>query len=167
MKYYYIFFFALFLLISCGKENIKGGGSVTANYNGMPWSGVSYVKNLGDNRVGTNFVVYEKRVEIESFGFQFIPNEIGEYNLEFMVTDSLFRSIYNTSSHDGDVIKDLYRLDESKTSNVISITSLAETEIEGEFDLTFKIDTSRIKIDVNAPDIIHFTNGKFQSQISE
>lgn len=157
--------FAL-LLCSCQKEEHLNN-FVTANFNGRNWQGKTFTKVLGDNRMGVSFEVKENGIRSESLGFDFIPKELGKLLVDFITTDTLFHSGYGTLSHDGDVIKDFYYLEKSNQSNYVSITELTETEIKGEFDLTFTIDTTRIKHDLNAPDTIHFSNGKFNAIIYE
>lgn len=154
-------------IFSCEKEELSGG-IATAEFNGMPWQGVANVGIAGlySDRVSMAIKVFEDGITKEAMSFRFLPKEIGDYSQDFIATDSLVRFYYSTLGFDGDALKDIYNLDEANQSNFISIDELTETEIKGKFELTFLIDTIRMKIDPSAPDTIHFTNGKFHSKIN-
>ncbi len=166
MKFLLVF---IVFISSCKKEELTFKFLSHAELNGVPWEGGAGASDIpGTDRIAFNFsVANADNILRESIEFGHIPKEIGRYDYDFISTDSLFSALYATISDDGDVIKDLYHLDKSKLSNYISIDKLTEIEIEGEFDLTFTIDTTRIKIDVNAPDTIHFTNGTFLATVIE
>lgn len=168
MKHHIVNILLLLILFisSCGKEKYDFKFLANANVNGTSWQGKAFTSDLtGTDRIAFDFTVANnKDVLRETMGALFIPKEVGVYDFDFISTDSLFRSLYATMEGN-DVVKDVYNLDENKLSNFISIDRLSETEIEGTFDLTFAFDTTWTKIDPNAPDTIHFTNGKFLSEI--
>jgi len=152
------------VVFSCRKETIPTNMHVTANYNQKNWEAKSFASALPYGRIGFSFKISEGGTLKESLGMSFLPLIIGSYDSTFFLTDSLFRASYVIWGADGDAILDYYLLDKSVGTNFFSIDKLSTTtkELEGRFDLTFFIDTNGIKLDPNAPDIIHFTDGSYK-----
>lgn len=164
MKYYIINVFLLMVLVfSCHKEEFPYGYG-TAKFNGEVWQAAGSFSSLSEDRLGVSFEVFENGYLRESIWGKFIPKKIGNYSADFISSDSLISSSYITVVFDGDAISDVYKLDKDKESNFISINKLTETVIEGEFDLTFNID---VRLDPNAPAVIHFSDGKFHLKLKE
>ena len=168
----------LWLIFSCNKEKFQpdfSNGQATALKNNQNWKG-SARGGINNQGIGVDIVfsVFNDFGELrQELVFSKIPLIKGDYTL-FIIddgqsSDSISRCNFNTISHDGDVLEDRYDVDESSDERNLTVTSYDETTniLQGTFDVMLKIDTSRIKYNINNPETIHFSMGEFEVKIKD
>ncbi len=148
-------------------------GWATAKKSGVDFKGSGTALVHGDRPDEYFGIVVDTYVGIDSFYLErenFIFNEIkyeaGEYTIAGkpnQLYDGFVGSSYFTLSDDGDVLEDVYILDESKTNTltIISVDTAANLVI-GTFDVSYKIDPDRGKTNPNNPDKVRFSEGEFE-----
>ena len=109
-------FFLMFIIFSCNKEKedlIPSNKLATAQINGADWSASTFSAGIrSDGRIGVGFIVKENGIDRENLAFSTFPAFVGLIDNLGISNDSLMNANYATLSHDGDVVKDVYRLNE-------------------------------------------------------
>ena len=103
----------------------------------------------------------------ETIGLGFITATPGLYKIARRHGKDITNSDYITSQDDGDVIEDVYDVDEGSPLNIARITkvdTLAKV-IEGVFTATYKIRDPQDKVNPNNPDQVTFSDVSFSVQI--
>lgn len=106
----------------------------------------------------------------ESFYIYKIPKKKGKYEVVRTmptVNDGLIGAKYFTISNEGDVLDDVYVVDETSTGNFIEITSFNEVknEVAGKFSVKMKIDSNEVKQNPSSPDSFSIEKGEFNVKI--
>ncbi|MBL7825046.1 MAG: hypothetical protein JNJ57_00330 [Saprospiraceae bacterium] len=100
---------------------------------------------------------------VESFYIFKIPKKTGKFQLERTTTqdnDNKTGAFYYTLSDQGDVLEEVYILEES-ADNFIDVTYYQQETSAGSFNATFIIDPDRGKTNPSSPDTIRITHGEF------
>ena len=174
------FILLLGLFSSCKKDELSNVpiyepgemlfGSASGKKAGHDWqaSGIAFTNSDDDNFWGILFATRSKEGFLrESIGLGFITSKPGLYKIAKEYTNGVLISDYITSQDDGDVVEDVYDLDESSFSNIariIKVDTLAKV-IEGVFTATYKIRDPQDKINPNNPDQVTFSDVSFSVQI--
>ena len=103
----------------------------------------------------------------EEITLGFISTNLGLYQVAQERTNAELTSSYFTFQDDGDVIEDIYDVDEDSPLNIariIKVDTLAKV-IEGVFTATYKIRDPQDKVNPNNPDQVTFSDVSFSVQI--
>ena len=154
----------LLLNNSCQKDDLSISHKMRGLLNAQTWEAEGeFTFNL-PHAIGIDlgFAKYSSNGELrERLIVYKVPFEIGVYSIRMttsQINEAITGAVYRTFSHDGDVIKDTYRLHTS-AHNVIKITE-ADAEkniVKGEVNATFLVDP--LDRDNASIDTIHIENG--------
>ncbi|MEM9916722.1 MAG: hypothetical protein AAF990_01425 [Bacteroidota bacterium] len=169
MKRYLILLFIspFFLSSSCQKDDLGISRSINGLLNGNQWQAEgNFTYNLPHNiGLDIRFEVYSSQgIRREKLLLYKVPFEVGVYPILVttkQINEAVTGAVYRTFSHDGDVIKDTYRLYTS-ADNAIKIAEVdAEKNIiKGEVNATFLVDPYDVE-DTDV-DTIRIENGIFE-----
>lgn len=145
-------------------------GEASAEQNGIPWESKIFGAERNNLIDITLHRFNQANLRRENFYVYKIPPKIGTYKIQRTSAHSEADTtgiFYNTLEDDGDVILDIYYLNESDTSHFVEITSYdTKTDIiEGTFQVSLIRDDSRPKRHPSIADTIQFTNGRFRTKI--
>lgn len=101
---------------------------------------------------------------VESFYIFKVPMKTGQYPLSITNAQSSDRktgAFYYTLSDQGDVLEEVYILDENASGNQINVTYFKNKTAAGHFTATFIIDPERGKRNPQSADVIKITGGEF------
>ena len=145
-------------------------GSASGKKAGHDWqaSGIGLSHTNSDELWGINIgTESEEGFLRETLVLSFITARPGQYKIAQEHANGSLVSYYITSQDDGDVVEDIYDLDESSFSNIariIKVDTLAKV-IEGVFTVTYKIRDPQDKVNPNNPDQVTFSDVSFSVQI--
>ena len=103
----------------------------------------------------------------EEITLGFISTNLGLYQVAQERANTELTSSYFTFQDDGDVLEDIYDVDEGSLLNIARITKVDTLTkvIEGVFTATYKIRDPQDKINPNNPDQVTFSDVSFSVQI--
>jgi hypothetical protein len=145
-------------------------GEATAELNGQYW--ISKIWGAERNNLIdiTLHKFNQANLRRENFFLYKIPPQIGVYKILKTSADSAADTtgiFYNTLEDDGDVILDIYHLNETDSTHFVQITAYNEktTIVEGTFQVSLIRDATRPKRHPHIADTLRFTNGRFKTKI--
>ena len=178
MKIIFFILISIFLSEASCKKNITDNdywGYVSAQKNGENWS--AKIRAGINTHFQNKFDILIDRFSdpetmVESLEFENIPKSVNRYRLfkrDYTTSDSSKSTAADyTLGADGDVICDIYSVDESDSiNNYIQIDNfdVNTNEVKGRFSLKLLI--FRLpKCNNMAPDTIIFTNGNFYTKVN-
>ncbi|MCG8332134.1 MAG: hypothetical protein MI974_30900 [Chitinophagales bacterium] len=175
----------LTLLVSCTKDKHYELPIFEAGPQTYGWS-TALKNNVGFESSGTALWHSDKPNEYfgvlldtytsegfwrERISLNEIKYEIGEYQVKggySDIYDGFVGSSYGTLSDDGDVVEDRYLLKASE-ENILKVETIDTINnlIQGTFHLAFEIDRERGKTNPANPDVVVFSEGKFEVSFKE
>jgi len=167
---------SIITITNCKKDNIPDeySGTATARFNGVPWE--AHVRATGNvpaygDAIGLVMKTFDKKGDDKTaLSLNKIPRTLGQFEMagfNWYFDDSRIRSNYFTLEQGGDVSSDSYDLDTLALSNYLEVVHYDSIshDIEVHFEATFYIDPRYVKEDPNAPDTIHFTEGRVLAKV--
>jgi len=152
-------------------------GWVLAEKNGEEFSASIYAEKGKeppfDNhfalRLSTQVMDGSLRELISFFKIEYVEPKTYLFGPESEPFNGKVSTNYYTLRGDGDVLGDIYLLDESAPDNVFTITEVDTftNVVKGTFTVSYIIDPNREKKDPANPDKLKFTDGVFETSFKE
>jgi hypothetical protein len=152
-------------------------GEASAELNGQHWSakirGAKSTTGGIEQKPVLNIVLdrfNQDDILRESLYLFKIPNRKGQYKIYQTIANTEADTtgvFYATVEDDGDVILDIYHLNETDSAHFVQITAYdaKTTIVEGTFQVSLIRDATRPKRHPSILDTIRFTNGRFKTKI--
>ena len=174
------FILLLGLFASCKKDELPDVpiyepgemlfGSASGKKAGYNWqaSGIALSHTNSNEFWGAVLATRSKEGFLrEEITLGFINTNLGLYPVAQERTDMELTSSYFTFQDDGDVLEDIYDVDEGSLLNIARITKVDTLTkvIEGIFTATYKIRDPQDKVNPNNPDQVTFSDISFSVEI--